>query len=140
MTATAVEIDGRTRRLARSLVEFLETGTPPDGLYSPDVFCDLTTPHWRQQAEGVDGVVGLRRSSHPGPSTVVRTRLDQTGSGFVLEFEERYEAQGGQWYARQLVRADIGDEGITQLSVYCTGDWDEARQALHRREVSLLRP
>jgi hypothetical protein len=29
---------------------------------------------------------------------------------------------------------------IKSLSVYCTGDWDEARQAAHAREVELLRP
>jgi hypothetical protein len=26
-----------------------------------------------------------------------------------------------------LIRADIGEEGITQLSVYCTGDCNAAR-------------
>ena len=38
--------------LARLLVEFLETGHVPDGLFTPDVFCDFTMPKWRLQAEG----------------------------------------------------------------------------------------
>ena len=30
--------------------------------------------------------------------------------------------------------------GISAISVYCTGDWDEAQVAAHRQTVKLLRP
>jgi hypothetical protein len=139
MTA-ALEIHGSTRRLAENLVDFLETGAPREGLFASDVFCDFTLPHWRLQAAGVEGLLALRRAGHPGPGRVVRTRLDETATGFVLEVEERWEDGGKRWYARELMRADVGGEGISQLSVYCTGDWDEEREALHRRDVTLLRP
>ena len=36
--------------------------------------------------------------------------------------------------------ADISDAGITQLSVYCTGDWDAERRAEHAAAVTLIRP
>ncbi len=137
---TAIAIDGRTHRIAQDFVEFLETGEPPTGLLAPDVFCDFTSPHWRLQAQGTEEVVALRRAGHPGPGRVVRSRLDETPTGFVLEFEERWLAGGVEWYARELARADVGDDGITSFSVYCTGDWDEERQELHRRSVHLLRP
>ena len=39
--------------LARQFVTFLETGNPPDGLFTDDVFCDFTMPLWRLQAQGV---------------------------------------------------------------------------------------
>ncbi|HET7647235.1 MAG TPA: hypothetical protein VFK17_01630 [Gaiellaceae bacterium] len=130
----------RTHELAAELVRFLETGTPPAGLFSADVFCDFTLPHWRLQAEGVAGLVALRRAGHPGPGRVVRTRLDETASGFVLELEERWEDGGRRWYARELARADVSGGAVSQLSVYCTGDWDEEHEARHRREVTLLRP
>jgi len=29
---------------------------------------------------------------------------------------------------------------ISELSVYCTGDWDAERQRLHAEQVRLLRP
>jgi hypothetical protein len=128
-----------TRELAAQLVRFLETGDPPAGLFADDVFCDFTLPHWRLQAEGASDLVALRRAGHPGPGRVVRTRLDETQSGFVLEFEERWEDGGRRWYARELARADVTDGAISQLSVYCTGDWDEQHEARHRREVTLLR-
>ena len=126
--------------LSDDFVTFLETGEPPDGLFAPDVFCDFTLPHWRLQSLGPEQLVALRRAGHPGPGSVVRSRVDETPTGFVLEFEERWEQDGKRWYARELARADVGDEGITELSVYCTGDWDEEREASHRAAVQLVRP
>lgn len=136
MTAT----DSHTEQLARDLISFLETGQPPDGLFAADVFLDVTVPHWRLQARGRDDAVALRLQQHPAPGRVVRHRLDQTETGFVLEFEERWHENGHDWYAREIARADIDQHGITQLSVYCTGDWDETREKKHRQAVRLLRP
>jgi hypothetical protein len=82
----------------------------------------------------------VRKEGHPGPGTVTRWRADPTASGFVLEFEERWSAEGQQWYAREMIRADVTDGAIAGLTVYCTGDWDEARQAEHAAAVSLIRP
>jgi hypothetical protein len=137
---TAAVSNPRVRRLADNLIAFLETGEPANGLLAPDVFFDVTVPHWRLQAEGRDEAVALRLQQHPAPGRVVRSRLDETATGFVLEFEERWRESGRDWYAREIARADVGEEGITALSVYCTGDWDEAREQEHRRTVCLLRP
>jgi hypothetical protein len=138
MSATAAE--ARVRRLARELISFLETGEAHEGLFAPDVFFDVTVPRWRLQAQGHDEAVALRLEQHPAPGRVVRSRLDETETGFVLEFEERWHERGHDWYAREIARADVGTAGITQLSVYCTGDWDETREEQHRRAVHLLRP
>ena len=131
------EIAGRT---AAKLIEFLETGKAPDGLFTEDVFCDFSMPHWRQQAEGVSGVTRMRRTGHRGPGKVARFRCDATPAGFVLEVEERWEHLGEEWYARELFRADLAGESIAALSVYCTGDWDRALQQQHAQAVQLLRP
>ena len=130
----------RTRALADQLIAFLETGQAPQGLFAPDVFCDFTMPRWRLQASGVPDVVALRMAGHPSPGRVPRHRLDPTPTGFVLEVEERWEDGGEQWYCRELFRADAGPDGITALSVYCTGDWDRARVAEHAAAVTLIRP
>jgi hypothetical protein len=128
------------RAAAGRLIAFLEDGTPPPGLFAADVFCDFTMPLWRLQACGVDGVVALRKHGHPSPGTVCRWRCDPTPTGFVLEFEEQWESESQRWYSRELARADLTGEAIRQLSVYCTGDWDEERRRRHAREVALLRP
>ncbi|MFZ1881994.1 MAG: hypothetical protein WAU41_17780 [Gaiellaceae bacterium] len=137
---SAIAQERRARVLADDFIAFLESGEVPDGLFAPDVFCDFTLPHWRLQADDVAGLVALRRRGHPGPSRVIRSRFDETPAGFVLEFEERWEDTSGTWYCRELARADVGDAGITQLSIYCTGDWSAAREEEHRSTVRLIRP
>ncbi|MGZ4483183.1 MAG: hypothetical protein ACXVX8_13270 [Blastococcus sp.] len=139
MTAVAAApADARAR--ADEFIEFLETGTPPPGLFAPDVFLDFTMPTWRLQALGRDDAVALRRGGHPAPGRVPRSRFDPTPSGFVLEVEETWAEGGDSWYCRELFRADVGPEGITRMSVYCTGDWNSARVAEHAAAVSLIRP
>jgi hypothetical protein len=128
------------RELAAKFIQFLETGSAPDGLFTPDAFCDFTMPQWRLQAQGAEDIVRLRKGGHPGPGRVPRSRFDATPTGFVLEVEEEWEQDDEQWYCRELFRADVADGAISQISVYCTGDWDRARVARHRETVELIRP
>lgn len=130
----------RSHALAEKLIAFLETGSPPDGLFAPDVFVDISMPQWRLQASGVEGLVAIRKDGHSDVGRVPRWRFDPTPTGFVLEFDEAWDHGGEHWTAREMVRADVSDEGVSQLSVYCTGDWDTARRAEHARMVTLLRP
>ena len=104
------------------------------------MFVGFTLPRWRLQAQGRDAALALRRAGHPTPGRVPRSRFDPTPTGFVLELEERWVDAGGSWYCREMFRADVGPAGITDLAVYCTGDWDAARVAEHAREVTLIRP
>lgn len=103
------------------------------------MFCDLTVPLWRLQAQGSEASVALRRNGHPWPGRVPRSRLDLTGTGFVIEVEEEWENDGQTFYCREMMRADVSADGISQISVYCTGDWDAAQVARHAREVTLIR-
>ena len=45
-------MDEIVRELSEKVVTFLETGTAPEGLFTPDAFLDLTMPTWRIQAAG----------------------------------------------------------------------------------------
>ena len=128
------------RELAAKLIAFLETGEPPEGLFTADAFCDFTMPQWRLQFQGAADVVGGRKAGHPSPGRVPRSRFDATTTGFVLEVEEEWDQGGEAWYCRELFRADVADGRVSQLTVYCTGDWDQAQVALHRKTVELLRP
>jgi hypothetical protein len=139
MQSTAIDTD-RSRELADQLIVFLATGAAPDGMFARDVFLDFTMPLWRLQASGAPDAVAARAAGHPWPGQVPTSRFDRTDSGFVLEVEETWEADGDSWYCRELFRADVTDGMISQLTVYCTGDWDSARVAEHRAAVSLIRP
>jgi hypothetical protein len=137
---TVPALDGGMRDLAEAFVTWLETGVRPDDLFAPGVFCDLTVPHWRLQAEGLDAVLRLREEPHPYPGSVRVEALDRTSRGFLLQFEERWEAEGQQWYCRELIHCVVTDGWISELTISCTGDWDEARQQVHSEQVRLLRP
>ena len=126
--------------LAAKVVRFLETGDVPEGLFRPDVFLDLTMPTWRVQTAGAEDLIAVRKEGRPGPGTVTRWRADPTPTGFVFEFEERWNSEGQQWYAREMMRIEVSDGAIAELTVYCTGDWDQARQAEHAAAVTLIRP
>ncbi|MCU1345717.1 MAG: hypothetical protein JWL70_1983 [Acidimicrobiia bacterium] len=132
-------LEGTRRDLADKFITFLETGTAVDGLFTPDVFCDFTVPLWRLQAQGIEQVLELRQNGHPGRGRVPRSRFDTTATGFVLEVEEQWEQDGDSWYCREMIRADVADGAISQMSVYCTGDWNSERLAQHRATVPLLR-
>jgi len=131
---------GRAHATAARLRAYLESGSAPPDLFSADVFCDFTFPLGRVQAQGIADVLALRRHGHPLPGSVPRWRVDPTPTGFVLEFEERWQQDGQSWYSREMLRADLRGDAICALSVYCTGDWDERRQADHRATAVLIRP
>ena len=132
--------DVDTDVLAGKMVRFLETGDVPEGLFRPDVFLDLSMPTWRIQTTGAEDLIAVRKEGRPGPGTVTRWRADPTPSGFVFEFEERWNSQGQQWYAREMMRIEVTGGAIAEITVYCTGDWDQARQAEHAAAVTLVRP
>jgi hypothetical protein len=142
MTTTTHTPTDRTlaEALAAKLVRFLETNVPPDGLFADDLFTDFTMPLWRLQAGDRAGGVAIRTHGHPGTGRVPRTRFDLTETGFLLEVEEEWDDRGQQWYCRELMRCDVSDGRVSAISVYCTGDWDEATVARHRDTVELLRP
>jgi hypothetical protein len=136
-TATHGQRD--TSAVVAELIRFLETGAVPDGLFAPDAFADLSLPQWRVQAATAAEIVAIRTEGHPCPGQVRVERVEETGHGFTLEFEERWEDSGQRWYCREMIRADLAGGSIAELSIYCTGDWDEARQREHAAAVRLLR-
>jgi hypothetical protein len=142
MTAvdTLPVLDGGLADLAQQLVTWLETGVRPDGMFDEDVFADLTVPHWRVQAQGVDATFHLREHDHPFPGEVRVEALDRTSRGFLIQFEERWDSEGQRWYCREMIHCVVTHGRISELAIYCTGDWDEAVQQRHSAEVRLLRP
>jgi hypothetical protein len=131
---------GTELRLAERFVRWLETGVRDPGLYADDLFVDLSLPQWRLQGEGADAAYLRREDSHPHPGTVTVGLLEPTPGGFVMAFEERWDAEGQRWYCREMIHAAVRGDRITRLDVYCTGDWDEAVQRRHRDQVRLVRP
>jgi hypothetical protein len=141
MTAQVRESAGvDTTAVVADLIRFLETGAVPEGLFAPDVFADLSLPHWRVQTATATQILAERAEGHPFPGRVRVERVEQTGHGFTIEFEERWDHEGQAWYCREMIRADVVERSIVDMSIYCTGDWDEVRQREHAKAVTLIRP
>jgi hypothetical protein len=121
------------------LIRFLETGTAPDGLFAADLFADLSLPQWRLQAGSADEILAIRAAGHPFPGQVRVERVERTEHGFTIEFEERWDHEGQRWYCREMIRADVVGDSIVEMAIYCTGDWDEAKQREHVGSVRLIR-
>lgn len=140
MTTTTTELPALVRASIDRFVAFLETGAT-EGLFAPDVFADITLPHWRVQVQGAEETTAAKAGFHPPAG---RTRVEKVlvaARGYTLKVEERWEDGGRHWYCREAFLCDLDDEGrIVDLSVYCTGDWDEATVARHAEAVTLLRP
>jgi hypothetical protein len=126
--------------LADRLVRWLQVGGRPHDLFTEDVFVDLSLPHWRIQGQGAEEVFGIREGSHPYPGTVRVEAVDRTARGFLIQFEERWHTEAQRWYCRELIHCLVRGNRIGEMSVYCTGDWDEAVQRRHVEQVTLLRP
>jgi hypothetical protein len=141
MTAvdTLPTVEGGLADLAQELLTWLETGVRPEGVLSADAFGDLTVPHWRLQAQGEDAVFHLREDNHPQLGTVRVEALDRTTRGFLVQLEERWDAEGQRWYCRELIHCVVTDGWISELALYCTGDWDEQVQREHAEQVRLIR-
>lgn len=140
VTTAAERLPAPVRASIDRFVAFLETGVT-DGLFAPDVFADITLPHWRVQMEGAEDVIAGKLDLHPPGGRTRVEKVSAAAHGFALKVEERWEDEGGRWYCREAFLCDLDDEGrITELSVYCTGDWDEAAVARHAEAVTLLRP
>ena len=132
-------LEARSAELTERLVGWWETGVRPDAMFADDVFVDLSLPQWRVQAQGADAAFRLREDNHPFPGSVTLESVDRSSRGFLLQIEERWDADGQRWYCRELVHCAVAEGRITELVVYCTGDWDEAVQRQHAEHVTLLR-
>ena len=122
---------------------FLETSgaTVPEGLFADEVFGDLTFPHWRLQTADAAGLVHVRRAQHPQPGKVRVEKVSGDPTGYSMKIEERWLDGGEEWYCREGFLCELNAAGqVSEFSLYCTGDWDQARQAEHARSVTLLRP
>ncbi len=140
MSTRQASIDQATaERLANRLAEVMRTFEAGD-LFAPDVFCDLNMPVWRFQLQGAEAFAAQLRSINEGPSRSDILRTVPTDSGFVTEQEEWQDTPDGVVSARRIFLCEVRDGRITEVVVYCSGEWDEALRARHAVEAPMIRP
>lgn len=126
-------------RLVEGMVHVLETGEGAAEVFAPDAVFDLNVPAWRFQVRGAAAFDEWwhQEVQHRGRVTVGRSAA--TSSGFVLEVSIEFEFERQELYARQLILADVSDGRVTNVVLYCTGDWDAGTRARQAVEAPMIR-
>jgi len=127
------------KKLAERFVLFCETNEP-DGVFAPDVFCDINVPEWRFQLQGEQAVLDWMTSELPNGSWVPSWRSDPTPSGVVVEVEQHYDVDGREHLSRNLHRLEVRDGKVVSWTMYCTGDWSPETQERQAREAPMIKP
>ena len=131
--ATAERLSGRFH-------DAFTTFEAGEDAFTPDVFCDLNMPEWRFQLQGRDAFAAQLARISEGPSRMEILRTRPTTSGFVTEHVEHQEVGGEDHSARRLVLCEVVRGRIAEVTVYCTGEWDDELRARHAAEAPMIRP
>ena len=137
--ASTTLTDAVAQELSERLADVFRRGRATDVL-AEDVFLDGNPPEWRFQLQGRDTFDAWIQDvmPHGADTTVVRTI--PTVSGFVTELTGRLVEDGREITDRKILLAEVRDGRIAELTVYCSGDWDEELRARHAAETQLIRP
>ena len=121
--------------LASALVDAMSSGVVHDDTFADDVFFDLNTPEWRYQVQGVESL-RMMLATELDPAVVEHQHVTPTFEGFVLELSVRNE----RYYSRQLFSVRTRGGLISEVTMYCTGNWSLEQLARQQAEAPMLRP
>jgi hypothetical protein len=127
-------------RLSARLHDVFTTFEAGEDAFTPDVFCDLNMPEWRFQLQGRDAFAAQLARINRGPSRMEVLRTVPTASGFVTEHVEHEDVDGEDHSARRLLLCEVVRGRIAEVTVYCTGEWDDELRARHAAEAPMIRP
>jgi ketosteroid isomerase-like protein len=136
--ASTVFDDAVAQELSERLADVFRTAQATDVL-ADDVFLDGNPPLWRFQLQGRDAFDAWIKSFMPDGADTTVVRTVPTVTGFVTEFTGRHDQDGLEITDRKILLAEVRDGRITELTVYCSGDWDTDLRARHAVETQLIR-
>jgi len=131
---------GTVEQLSARFHEVFTTFEAGEDAFASDVFCDLNMPEWRFQLQGRDAFATQVARINEGPSRVDVLRTVPTASGFVTEHVEHQDVDGEDRSARRLILCEVVRGRIAEVTVYCTGEWDDELRARHAVEAPMIRP
>ena len=137
LASTAFD-DAVAQELSERLADVFRTAQATDVL-ADDVFLDGNPPLWRFQLQGRDTFDAWIKSFMPDGADTTVARTIPTVTGFVTEFTGRHDQDGLEITDRKILLAEVRDGRITELTVYCSGDWDTDLRARHAVETQLIR-
>ena len=136
---TIVFDDAAAQELSERLADVFRTAKVGN-VFTEDVFLDGHPPLWRFQIQGRDNVAAWLQGYSPDGADITVVRTVPTATGFVTEFVGRHDDGGDEMTDRKILLCDVRDRRIAELTIYCSGDWDNALRARHASEAPILRP
>ena len=137
--ASTVVDDAVAQELSERLADVFRSADASDVL-ADDVFLDGNPPLWRFQLQGRDAFdIWIKGFMPEGADTTV-VRTIPTVTGFVTEFTGYHHDNGAEITDRKILLAEVRAGRITELTIYCSGDWNAELRARHAAETRLIRP
>ena len=137
--ASTVLDDALAQALSERLADMFRTADASEVL-ADDVFLDGNPPLWRFQLQGRDTFDAWIKSFMPDGADTTVVRTIPTVTGFVTEFTGRHQDNGEEITDRKILLAEVRGGHITELTIYCSGDWNADLRARHAAETQLIRP
>lgn len=109
-------------------------------IFTDDLFVDGHPPYWRFQLEGLDAFSSWLEGYAGGGIETTVVRSVPTQSGFVAELVGRHRHEGQVFTDRKILLCEVRDGRVCEMTVYCSGDWDEQLRARHAAEAPIFRP
>jgi hypothetical protein len=134
-TPTSRDVD----RLSEALAQVFRTADVGD-VFTDDVFLDGHPPYWRFQLQGIDDFRAWLQGYAEGGREVEVVRTLATESGFVTEHSGASHTDRGLITGRELLLCEVRDGHISELTVFCSGQWDAALRERHAAEAPIVRP
>jgi len=138
-TETTTLSDAEAQALSERLADVFRTADVGD-VFTEDLFLDGHPPYWRFQLQGRDQFAAWLAGYAPAGTEVTVARTVPTASGFLTELTGRHEEDGAEMTDRKIVLCEVRDGRVSELTIYCSGDWDADLRARHAAETTLLRP
>ena len=137
--AMAVLPDADAQELSERLADVFRTADVGE-VFTEDLFLDGPPPLWRFQLQGRDAFAAWLQGYSPDGSAITVVRAIPTVSGFVAEMVGEHLEDGTVMTDRKILLCEVRDGRISELTIYCSGDWDDELRARHAAETTLLRP
>ena len=131
--------DATAQELSERLADMFRTAEVGDVL-TEDVFLDGHPPQWRFQLQGRDTCAAWLKGYSPDGHHITVARTIPTATGFVTELLGRHFEDGDEITDRKILLCAVRDGQITEMTVYCSGDWDSGLRARHAAEAPIIRP
>jgi hypothetical protein len=131
--------DGTAQELSERLADVFRTGKA-NHVLADDLFLDGHPPLWRFQLQGLDTFAAWLAGYSPDGAETTVVRTIPTATGFVTEFVGRHDEDGQEMTDRKILLCEVRGGQVSELTVYCSGDWDAELRARHAAEAPITRP